>query len=443
MMDAAEDTAAGRSPATPPRLLAIIGSGETSPTMVEIHKTLAATARGSGLPAVVLDTPYAFQENAAEVSAKARSYFARSVGVTVTVAAAADEVAAVRTAGWLFCGPGSPTYALARWRESGTAAALRERVVAGQGVTVFASAAAATAGAATVPVYEIYKAGAEPRWIDGLDLFGALGLAVAVIPHFNNAEGRTHDTRYCYLGERRLTAMEQELAADAVLGVDEHTALILDLRTEVVTVLGRGVVTIRRQGDATVLPAGSTTTLAALRGLVAGRAALRARDAETGVGAAAPAVRPEPAPRGTGGGGTAGDQGAPPPLPLPELTVDCERRFEQAKARGDGPAMVAAVLDLEEAVHAWAADTEEDQGTEQARTVLRALITRLGMLVRDGLRDPAEALRPAAEPLLALRTALRQQRRYGDADTIRDALVAAGLVVEDAPDGCRWSVAGD
>ena len=30
------------------------------------------------------------------------------------------------------------------------------------------------------------------------------GLDAVVIPHFDNAEGGNHDTRFCYLGERRL-----------------------------------------------------------------------------------------------------------------------------------------------------------------------------------------------------------------------------------------------
>ena len=97
-------------------------------------------------------------------------------------------------------------------------------------MTVLASAAAATIGFAAVPVYEIYKAGAAPHWLDGLDLLGVLGLKVAVIPHYDNAEGGNHDTRYCYLGERRLSRLERDLPADAaVLGVDEHTAAIFDL----------------------------------------------------------------------------------------------------------------------------------------------------------------------------------------------------------------------
>jgi hypothetical protein len=139
--------------------------------------------------------------------------------------------AAPPSADWVFAGPGSPSYALAQWRGSPVAEALRDRIAAGEGVTVLASAAAATMGFTAVPVYEIYKAAAAPHWLDGLDLLGILGLKVAVIPHYDNAEGGSHDTRYRYLGERRLSLLERELPADAaVLGVDEHTAAVIDLR---------------------------------------------------------------------------------------------------------------------------------------------------------------------------------------------------------------------
>jgi len=98
-----------------------------------------------------------------------------------------------------------------RWQESGTGQVLRDRIAAGSGVTVMASAAAATIGCVVLPVYEIYKAGAAPHWLDGLDLMAFCGLRVVVIPHYDNAEGGTHDTRYCYLGERRLARLERDL----------------------------------------------------------------------------------------------------------------------------------------------------------------------------------------------------------------------------------------
>ena len=67
------------------RVLAIIGSGETSPTMVTVHRDLVARLDLSSPQATVLATPYAFQENAADVSARTERYFAESVGRPVDV----------------------------------------------------------------------------------------------------------------------------------------------------------------------------------------------------------------------------------------------------------------------------------------------------------------------------------------------------------------------
>jgi len=423
--------ASGTSGGPARRVLAIMGSGETSPTMVSVHKALAAMLPGPRPSAVLLDTPYAFQENAAEVTAKARAYFARSVGLTVTAAERAGEATAIRSADWLFAGPGSPSYALRRWQCSAAGAALRERVGGGRGITVIASAAAATAGLLAVPVYEIYKVGADPFWLDGLDLTGMIGLKVAVIPHFNNAEGGTHDTRFCYLGERRLAAMERELPADAaVLGVDEHTAAIIDLQAETLTVAGRGGVTVRRPGSLTVLGTGTVVTLDRLRAMIAGRAGeAPPADAATGTAGGAADVA---------GDGSGSDAAA---LPLPDLTRACERRFEAAEQARDAPAMAAVILDLEDAIHAWAADTDEDQGTEQARAVLRGLVARLGAAAGGRPRDLASSLRPAVGPLLELRESFRVAGRYADADAIRDALAGAGLTVRDTPAGPQWEPA--
>jgi hypothetical protein len=62
------------------RILAIIGSGETSPTMVTVHKSLIERLSPGRRRAVLLETPYGFQENAANVSARAQAYFARRPG---------------------------------------------------------------------------------------------------------------------------------------------------------------------------------------------------------------------------------------------------------------------------------------------------------------------------------------------------------------------------
>ena len=442
------------------RVLAIIGSGETSPTMVTVHRELLSRLEPTGPQAIALATPYAFQENAPDVSTRTQRYFADSVGLQVRVAAGtspnadpgmapplippdeedeARQAAAIRAADWVFAGPGSPSYALAHWQAGPVAGGLRDRVLAGDGLTVLASAAAATAGRFTLPVYEIYKAGGAPRWLDGLDLLGPLGLTVALIPHYDNAEGGRYDTRHCYLGERRLAVMERDLPADAaVLGVDEHTAVLIDLRTSDVEIRGRGGVTVRRSGRSVVLPAGTRLSVAELRDLVQG---IR-RAAEDGHGRGRAGDGDEQAP-GSGGAAAAGDgETLNPPLPLPEFMAAAERRFEAAADTRDADAMVGVILELETAIGQWEADMDEDQGTEQARALLRGLVGRLGRAAQDGLTDPRDRLRPAVEPLLELRATLRGAGNFAAADAIREALTAAGFDVSDTPEGTRWQPTG-
>jgi cysteinyl-tRNA synthetase len=137
----------------------------------------------------------------------------------------------------------------------------------------------------------------------------------------------------------------------------------------------------------------------------------------------------------------AGD-GEPPALPLPELMAAAERRFEVAAGTRDADAMVGVILELETAIGQWEADMDEDQGTEQARALLRSLVGRLGRAARDGLADPRDRLRPAVEPLLALRAELRGAGNFTAADAIREALAAAGLDVSDTPEGTRWQPTG-
>ena len=128
-------------------------------------------------------------------------------------------------------------------------------------------------------------------------------------------------------------------------------------------------------------------------------------------------------------------------MPLPEIMAAAERRFEGAAGTRDADAMVGVILELETAIGQWEADTDEDQGTEQARALLRGLIGRLGRAAQDGLTDPMDRLRPAVEPLLALRTALRGAGNFAGADAIREALAAAGLAVTDTPEGTIWDPA--
>ena len=134
---------------TLPRLLTLMGSGETAPTMMKVHRDLIDRLGGKGTAAVVLDTPYGFQENAPELAERAVEYFAKSVQRPITVAGLlrlsdADPVAheqglqRLRAARYVFAGPGSPTYSLRQWAGSAVPGILAEKLAKGGGVT-FAS----------------------------------------------------------------------------------------------------------------------------------------------------------------------------------------------------------------------------------------------------------------------------------------------------------------
>jgi hypothetical protein len=214
--------------------------------------------------------------------------------------------------------------------------------------------------------------------------------------------------------------------------------MLIDLRTNGIEIRGRGSVTVRRADGSTILPAGTSMSVADLRGLVLGAKPPdrdgRAQSARVGtdVGTGAEVAT----------GQAAGAQLAPvSPAPLPEVMAEAERGFGVAAGARDAAAMVAVILALETAIKQWEADTDEDQGTDQGRALLRSLIGRLGRTAQDGLTDPRDRLRPAVEPLIALRNTLRAQRNFAAADTLRHALTVAGLDLSDTPGDTRWETA--
>jgi len=430
-----------------PRLLVIMGSGETAPTMVTPHREIVARFGGTAPRAVLLDTPYGFQENAAEISQRAVDYFAQRVQLRIEVAGfpgplAADPrerstrptaacLARLRTADLVFSGPGSPTYALATWRGSAVQEALADKLANG-GIAVFSSAAAVTVGRFSLPVYEIYKVGQPIRWLDGLDLLSEVGFGpnCVVVPHWDNAEGGTHDTRFCYMGERRLAALEAMLPDDAwILGIDEHTAFVVDLDAGELSVGGRGGIYVRRRGATERLAAGTRAPLASL--------AATAR-AVTAAGATPRHGGPEAAPAAQDGPAPAVAPAARSPL-LGE-TARLEQTFAGALASRRASEAAEAILALDRTILEWSADTLQTDDPDRARAVLHSLVHRLGETAAVGLRDPKELLGPLVEGFIALRAELRTERAWQLADRVRDRLIAAGIELHDTPAGTTWTL---
>ncbi len=427
------------TPARLPRLLVIMGSGETAPTMTVPHRRVferLAEATGDQINAVLLDTPFGFQENVNELAAKTTDYFRDATGRQVEIAGLArtdhgdvvaieTAIAKIRSADWLFAGPGSPTFALRQWKDTAVPIAISEKLQSG-GAIVFSSAAALTLGRKTIPVYEIYKSGFDPYWVDGLDVLTAIGLPVVVIPHYDNKEGGNHDTTKCYLGERRLLMLEPELEDEVfILGIDEHTGVIIDLDTEIAEVVGKGAITLRKDAKSVRIEAGEVVPLAKLRNGPFGQV-----DVATPARLTPSAISPDQADSATDAS-------------IPSLASDASRletAFENALSNRDADGAVAAILDLDSAIISWSNDTLQGDDLERARTALRSMIVRLGAAATGGVRDSREVLGPIVEAALAARVTARTEKAYAVSDAIRDNLAAAGIEVRDTETGADWSI---
>jgi hypothetical protein len=241
---------------------------------------------------------------------------------------------------------------------------------------VFASAAAIATGRYALPVYEIYKVGEEPHWVEGLDLLGPYGLELAIVPHWNNAEGGTYDTRFCFMGEPRMRLLEQDLpASTTILGIDEYTACIVDLGSGICQVMGAGQVTVRHKGSETTHPAGSQFDLDLLKRSGPDREIGRQGD------------------KGTRGQGD----------------KETRRRGDKAirgEAAGEPPA-------------GWSdwPECPDDEG--------------------DAVHPAADAV-AFVEVLVQVRTHLRAAKQWGLADEIRQRLAELGIVLEDGPTETTW-----
>ena len=254
-----------------PRKLVLMGSGENSPAMVTPHQNILKS-HGKDSKRFNLDTPYGFQENVEELTEKIQKYFEVNVGFPIknlelrnSKTKNEESLQEIDSADWIFAGPGSPTYALKVWRETGTDIKLKELL--NRGTVVMASAAAMSLGAKVMPAYEMYKVGEDPHWLEGLNLLeAATGLKAAVIAHYNNNQGGTHDTRFCFVGEKRLLDLETKLDAEtSILGIDEHTGIIFDLDEKSAEVIGKGRVTWRKNGKEKHFDKGSTYSFSDFR----------------------------------------------------------------------------------------------------------------------------------------------------------------------------------
>ena len=212
--------------------------------------------------------------------------------------------------------------------------------------------------------------------------------------------------------------LEDELPDSAhVLGIDEHTGLVIVIDAATATVIGNGTVTVRKRGRSVVHQTGSVVPIDALRDPSGGRVQT--------VSAPTPAS-------------TSHAESASTSASLADDVLAAESAFEAAIERGDSAEAVRAALDLESAIRSWSADTLQSDAMDRAHAALRSMIVRLGEAAVKGLADPREAIAPVMNVMIELRSAVRADKRYDLSDLIRDRLTAIGIEVRDTPDGPVW-----
>lgn len=247
-----------------PGPVVLFGSGETSTSGRKVFDQVLRNLPPSPRLAL-LETPAGFELNSAQVIGRVAEFLEhrlQNYHPLVTAVPARKRgtelspddpvlVSALLEADLIFMGPGSPTYAIRQLKDSLAWHYLLARHQLGATLT-FASAAVVAISAYALPVYEIYKVGEDPYWNKGLDFFGSYGLPLVIIPHWNNQDGGEElDTSRCFMGQVRFARLMEMLPADlTVIGIDEKTALIMNLMNGVCQVMGLGSITILHTGHA-------------------------------------------------------------------------------------------------------------------------------------------------------------------------------------------------
>jgi len=232
--------------------LVLFGSGETAPSAVRIHRYVFEHFKKKKVSVVILSTPAGFQPNVKKVCEEIAQFFKKHLAnyhpqVKIIYANTQNEVnnetliSPLEKADYIFAGPGSPTYAARHLQNSLLVKKLEERIRSG-GSLALASAAAMAFSRHVLPVYEISKAGFPLYWEQGLNFYAKVFREMTVIPHYNNTEGGTKlDTSCAFMGRKRFELLRQKLPKSAtVLGIDEHTAAVIDLCTHKMRPMGKG-----------------------------------------------------------------------------------------------------------------------------------------------------------------------------------------------------------
>ena len=258
--------------------IAFLGSGETSLAGGRIFESLARLI-SAPLHVSILETPAGFELNASIVAGRVGDFLKtrlQNYKPTIDLIPARKQgtefspdnleiLKPLLRANIIFMGPGSPTYLARQLRGTLAWDIIRARHRLGA-TLIFSSAATISIGAWVLPVYEIYKVGEDVHAKEGLNFFSDFGLNLSFVPHWNNAEGGIDlDTSRCFVGKERFDQWRKLLPDDSVmLGLDEHTGIILNCEEKNCDVSGVSSVSVIKPDGMKMYPTGTSFALSEL-----------------------------------------------------------------------------------------------------------------------------------------------------------------------------------
>jgi cysteinyl-tRNA synthetase len=119
---------------------------------------------------------------------------------------------------------------------------------------------------------------------------------------------------------------------------------------------------------------------------------------------------------------------------------DIEAFFQNSLSRHDPKKTTNALLELDSMIWQAQRDLENEENISQAREVLRDSIVLLGTELEISPRRLRGFLTPLVEAMLQLRERLRNEKKWSEADRIREILQHAHIQVEDNKDGFQWHI---
>jgi cysteinyl-tRNA synthetase len=105
--------------------------------------------------------------------------------------------------------------------------------------------------------------------------------------------------------------------------------------------------------------------------------------------------------------------------------------------------MAAAILELDRIIWNASLDPENAELIPQAREILREWVALMGTALSSAPRTTQDCLGPLVEEVLKLRDEMRRQKRWSDADLLRECLQRANVLVDDTGGGARWRMNGE